>query len=100
MGLDSSKVFSAAASGVKTVNKGITEVTYNYYKTIDRICVLTVDGNMYLVKTNATTCKDCWQEMKRDGFLSVEVDNSKGESEHLIHASLVREMFLGTKPLR
>ncbi len=100
MSLDGSKVFSAATSGVKKINGGITKATYDYYKTIDKICVLTVDGTMYIVKTNATNCKDCWQEMNRDGFLSVMVDSSKGEDEHLIHASLVREMFLGTKPLR
>lgn len=59
--------------------------------------MLTSDGEMYMVKTSATTCEECWAEMKRTGYLSVEVTKNTDQKDHLIHAGLVREMFLGTR---
>lgn len=100
MSLDASTIYNGAKEGVKRINKGITKGVYDDFKTMNRICVLTSDGVMHMVKDNFTTCEQCWEHMKNKGFISVEVNDAKGEKEHLIHAGLIREMFLGTKPLR
>lgn len=99
MGIDASAVFNVG-EGIKKINRGITNSTYNYYKTIDRITALLTDGTMHVVNTSATTCEECWEEMKRRGYLSIDVSSNQDQVEHIVHASLVREMFLGRKRLR
>lgn len=94
MGLDAMSVFSSMNDGVKKITNSNN---LEHFKTINRIGVVTVEGDIYFVNTSKTTCTDCWAEMMSNGYVSVLVDTSKGQVEHLIRASLVKEMFLGSR---
>lgn len=96
MGLDVCNAFDKVSEGVNnTVNKGNLE----YYRGINKICILTFEGTIHLVKTNHTTCKACWNDIMQKGYVEVMVDTSKGQRERILHVSLVKEMFLGSNSL-
>lgn len=96
MGLDVCTAFNRVNKGI---NDAVDKSNLNYYRSINRICIMTFEGTIHVVKTTHTTCKACWNDVMQKGYVEVLVDTSKGQKERLLHSSLVKEMFLGTKSI-